>query len=154
LVARNLVRRRDSDGSQQGQGQRLEMRDVVQWDDSRPERPLRPDAVTEVSPPSLEIREEELKFMEQLKDMLGHTPRSVKRCVNVYRLIKASVLGQSPNFVNDDAHADFKIVLFPLAVVTGLPSLSRRFFDELARRVVEPQESSRTVNTLRTRLEA
>jgi hypothetical protein len=100
----------------------------LRWEPSERRRPLDLDVKTELKPQSLDIEPIELQFMENLRSLLGETPRSVKRFVNIYRLIKAVSLSQSATFVEDRPDADFKQVLFLLAVLTGLPSISRDFF--------------------------
>lgn len=69
--------------------------------------------------------------MEDLRTLLGLTPRSVKRFVNVYWLIKSIALSEITTFSSDRPHADFKQVLFLLAVLTGLPAISSEFFSLL-----------------------
>jgi hypothetical protein len=101
---------------------------VVHWESSERRRPLDQEVRTDLKPPSLDIQPIELQFMEGLRSLLGETPRSVKRFVNIYRLIKAVSLDQSTSFVKDEPFADFKQVLFLLAVLTGLPAISREFF--------------------------
>lgn len=104
-----------------------------EWNREEGEAPLRRETRTEFNPPGLKIQEQELEFMADLKHLLGSTPRSVKRFVNVYRLIKASAANQGDGFVSADPNADFRVVLFLLAVVTGLSSISRSFFCGLRR---------------------
>jgi hypothetical protein len=129
LIGESLVRRDQGNGYVEP----AEGKGLVKWDASEPERPLKPDTPTELRPRSLEILEEELKFMESLRALLGQSPRAVKRFVNVYRLIKASASGRAADFVSDRPDADFKLVLFLLAVVTGLSSISALFFQALIR---------------------
>jgi hypothetical protein len=104
---------------------------VVHWEPSERRRPLDLEVKTELKPQSLDIEPIELQFMEALRSLLGETPRSVKRFVNIYRLIKAVCLDQMTTFVEDKPDADFKQVLFLLAVLTGLPAISREFFRQL-----------------------
>lgn len=103
-------------------------RAIVHWEASERRRPLDLDAKTDLKPQSLDIQSIELQFMDELRSLLGQTPRSVKRFVNVYRLIKAVSLDQTLKFVVDKPDADFKLVLFLLAVLTGLTAISREFF--------------------------
>ncbi|MGB8648729.1 MAG: P-loop NTPase fold protein [Anaerolineae bacterium] len=103
----------------------------VQWGESKLTRPLRTDSMTDPNPPGLEILERELAFMGQLKSLLGLTPRAVKRYVNIYRLVKTMAMSQAQEFTADRPDADFKQVLFLLAVLTGLPAISRDFFELL-----------------------
>jgi hypothetical protein len=101
---------------------------AVHWEASEQKRPLNLEVKTELKPQSLDIEPIELQFMEELRSLLGQTPRSVKRFVNIYRLIKAVSLEQVAKFVEDKPSADFKQVLFLLAVLTGLQAISREFF--------------------------
>lgn len=86
---------------------------------------------TDLMPKSLDIESIELQFIDDLRSLLGQTPRSVKRFVNIYRLIKAISLNQGMKFVEDSPYANFKLVLFLLAVLTGVPSISSEFFRQL-----------------------
>jgi hypothetical protein len=76
----------------------------------------------------------------------------VKRFVNVYRLIKAGATNQVGDFVSTDPHADFKVVLFLLAVVTGLSSISRKFFTGLRRMSTPGSGANRVLSDLVTGL--
>ena len=109
---------------------------VVHWEPSERRRPLDLEVKTELKPQSLDIEPIELQFMAELRSLLGETPRSVKRFVNIYRLMKAVSLDQTTKFVQDKPDADFKQVLFLLAILTGLPAISREFF-----RLLRPERS-------------
>lgn len=89
------------------------------------------DATTDLMPQGLDIEAIELQFMGELRSLLGKTPRSVKRFINIYRLIKVISLNQEAKFVEDRPDANFKLVLFLLAVLTGLPTISSDFFRQL-----------------------
>ena len=104
---------------------------IVTWGSNEWERPIREGARTELHPQGLVIQQDELKFMEHLAPILGRSPRSVKRFVNVYRLIKGAAVSRGSEFVADKEDADFKLVLFLLTVVTGLPTISRKLFEGL-----------------------
>lgn len=88
--------------------------------------------------------------MNDICNLLGDTPRSVKRFVNVYRLIKAVALPYSPNFVDEIPFADFKLVLFLLAIVTGMTSISQTFFLLLRRSQALPSTSAAGGNSQRS----
>ena len=87
----------------------------------------------ELAPESLEIREAELRFMETLAPLLGRSPRALKRFVNVYRLIKARLTPSEWRvFLQPRAGlADYRAVLFLLAVDTGAPMVARALFAAL-----------------------
>jgi hypothetical protein len=114
---------------------------IPHWEPSERGRPLNVDAETDLKPQSLDVQELELRFMQELRTLLGETPRSVKRFVNVYRLIKAVSLNQRAKFVEDRPDADFKLVLFLLAVLTGLPAISQEFFRLLRQERSEIEET-------------
>lgn len=97
----------------------------------RGRRSLAKDLKTNFKPKSLAIEPEELRFIDDLQLLLGESPRSVKRFVNVYRLIKAIALTFDPDFNRDDAFAPYKLNLFLLCITTGLPALSRQFYRAL-----------------------
>jgi hypothetical protein len=88
---------------------------------------------TDLAPESLEISAAEVEFMAELAPLLGRSPRTLKRFVNVYRLIK---VGLSPYerhiFLNESATIpDYRAVLYLLAIDTGAPQLARAFFATL-----------------------
>jgi len=80
----------------------------------------------------LQITQDEATTMSAVAPLVGSTPRTVKRYVNTYRLLKA----RSPNpAVFDepiDGIADHEIVAFLLAVVTGHPALAAVLLPALA----------------------
>ena len=101
-------------------------------------------------PQSLEITLKELAFMESLSPLLGDSPRAVKRFVNVYRLMKSLAIGEDEAFLSEGPRASYKLVLFLLAVVTGLPGLSPKLFRALR----EPLAVTTTITTFAISMEA
>jgi hypothetical protein len=99
------------------------------WPVKEPVRPYSKEIKIEMNPSGMETGDQEMKFMEELADLLGETPRSVKRFVNLYWLVKTIALAYSPAF-NDDSQSypEYQQVLFLLTVLTGLPVISTRFF--------------------------
>ncbi len=85
----------------------------------------------QLHPQSLEITPDELAFMESLAPLLGDSPRAVKRFVNVYRLMKSLAVGEDDAFLTGSPRASYQLVLFLLAVVTGLPGISAELFGAL-----------------------
>ncbi len=82
-----------------------------------------------LNPKALVVSKEELKFIDGLGDLLGDSPRAVKRFANLYRLIKAGMTKtEMEKFQKDGV---FEGVLFLLAVVTGMPAIAVRFFKRL-----------------------
>jgi hypothetical protein len=83
---------------------------------------------------SLEIQTEELQYMDRLAPLLGRSPRALKRFVNVYRLLKASLPPEQLDcFLEDQSPggASYKRVLFLLALVNGLPAVSDALLTQL-----------------------
>lgn len=139
-----------SDGGQPGHTSEQTVEDQkLAWSEKE-QRPLKLDIKTDLRPASLEIQLFELQFIKDLQTLLGRTPRSVKRFVNVYRLIKAMALTQTASFADDKPQADFKLVLFLLAVLTGLPIISREFFRLLREPDVERTGNDEEVSAGRT----
>jgi hypothetical protein len=88
--------------------------------------PGRPHAATE----TLSITRDELDFFDELAPLLGETPRTVKRLVNVYQLLTAM-----PGVRGDgrQAPADTLVVAFLVAINAGLPRLAPRLFESARR---------------------
>lgn len=81
------------------------------------------EARTDPSPAALELLPSELAFMEELEPLLGETPRSIKRFVNMYRLMKVMYLDATTEGADSGTSpTDSEKVLFLLAISTGLPS--------------------------------
>jgi hypothetical protein len=84
---------------------------------------------------SLDIGTEEREYMEGLAPLLGRSPRALKRFVNVYRLLKASLPPEEAGGFLDQQEAGrgpYQDVLLLLALVTGLPALSDELLGALA----------------------
>ncbi|MCB1159167.1 MAG: hypothetical protein KDK45_16825 [Leptospiraceae bacterium] len=89
------------------------------------------------------IQKREHEFSLKIAPLLGRFPRSLKRFVNIYRLIKVglSKLQWEVYFLDinpvtgysgrEGTVRNFEVVMFLLAVITGLPYTSRVFFRTL-----------------------
>jgi KAP family P-loop domain len=95
-------------------------------------RLFREEEAPNLHPKSLEITPRESAFMQALAPLLGDSPRAVKRFVNVYRLVKSLAEREDPDFTADIPQASYQLVLFLLAVVTGMPGFSGELFPEIA----------------------
>jgi len=97
------------------------------------EEPEEEDKLDEdLRPEKFKISEPELKFMEVVTPIMGCSPRSVKRFVNLYCLVKAGENIKRELFLEEKYPVgDFQIVLFLLSLVTGMPKYSRVFFKYL-----------------------
>jgi hypothetical protein len=134
---------RDLDISTVGDAGSQNAEPPVDLDLLRPILAYDPQAETNPNPPGLEILDQELQFMAELRALLGETPRSVKRFVNVYWLMKSIALSQSDGFVSSEPFAGFRLVQFLLAVLTGLPTLAHEFFSLLLSAERQPAEDDR-----------
>jgi len=115
------------------------------------EEPAEEEPPIDLTPESLEIVSTELAFMKELAGIVGRSPRVIKRYVNLYRLLKATLeqteapLAVGTPLVSGRPTADgtplpavdcpplcdHEVVLFLLAIVTGLPDISRRVFETI-----------------------
>jgi KAP family P-loop domain len=78
---------------------------------------------------ALSITPAELTFLDELAPLLGNTPRSIKRFVNVYQLVCALPL---PPGVESPLYEE--AVAFLLAITDGLPGLSAALSKEFQKR--------------------
>ncbi|MCB1179060.1 MAG: hypothetical protein KDK36_15855, partial [Leptospiraceae bacterium] len=89
----------------------------------------------------MELERKEIQFLMSLTPILGNSPRAIKRYVNVFKIIRVSLEDSkwnvyyynSPSFEKKNIWnmENFKIVMFLQALITGSPSLSPLFFQEL-----------------------
>jgi hypothetical protein len=87
---------------------------------------------------TLAVTPEEMTFIEGLAPLLGTTPRSVKRFVNVFQLVKTIAQAHGP--VSQES---VERLLFLLAVSTGPPETARQLFA-----AIEQATESRTLATV------
>lgn len=85
---------------------------------------------------STEVTQAERDFMQELRPMLGRSPRSLTRYVNIFRLLKA--VGQHDRIasrVREPAHptAADEVTMFLLAVLTGCPDIAQPLLAEMVR---------------------
>ncbi|MCU0433329.1 MAG: hypothetical protein MUC87_07750 [Bacteroidia bacterium] len=85
--------------------------------------------------PQLEISPEEIAFIQTISNLLGNTPRTIKRFVNIYRLIR--VHSEVPDY-SIATHADHLAIMLLLAVVTGCNQVAATLFQML---MVSPKET-------------
>lgn len=95
--------------------------------------PSRRAARRDLTPGSLMVDAKELQAMQALSPLLGSTPRTIKRFVNIYRLMKVRAQDR-PAFLRDQGGAgEFRLVMFLLAVSAGRPGDARALFADLRR---------------------
>jgi hypothetical protein len=91
----------------------------------RPRRPAPAAEILHISPP-------EATAMAGVAPLVGTTPRTVKRFVNTYRLLKARASTSAEVFDADrDGLGDHEAVAFLLALVTGHPQAAATLFPAL-----------------------
>jgi hypothetical protein len=79
-------------------------------------------AALDLNPQALEISDAELAFIEALSPLLSSSPRVLKRFVNTYRLINATLVGSDDDTAQSPTDAEIRMML--LAVLVGMPELS------------------------------
>jgi hypothetical protein len=79
----------------------------------------------------LKITQDEATAMSAVAPLMGTTPRTVKRFVNTYRLLKARADDPADFSHSQGAIGDHEVVAFLLAVVTGRPAVYRRLLPAL-----------------------
>ncbi len=70
---------------------------------------------------ALEIKKDEIEFMVQLSVLIGQTPRTINRYINVYRIIRSH---PSLKIINDKELLSYKSTMLLLAIVIGKSSLA------------------------------
>lgn len=102
-------------------------------EDLAPEKVL-PDVV--LQPEGLKLEGKEKKAMVALAKVIGRTPRTLKRFVNVYRLIKAGLRDEKLKSFKgtSDSDGEFRAVLVLLGVAHGAPEVAPIFFKKLKER--------------------
>jgi hypothetical protein len=86
----------------------------------------------DMTPYSLHLESKERRAMDELAALIGTTPRTVKRFANLYRILKVRALERGEHLLDARGPwADYEILLFLLAVSTGLPDLAPPLFHAL-----------------------
>ncbi|GAB5528186.1 MAG: hypothetical protein Roseis2KO_60580 [Roseivirga sp.] len=75
-----------------------------------------PEGLKVVTPASLSLHWEEGEYMRNLSWLIGNTPRTVKRFVNMYRIIRAH---EGLSYEDDKSKKDLLCIMFLLALQTG-----------------------------------
>jgi hypothetical protein len=84
--------------------------------------------VTIESTKSLEISKEEIGFMQAMNFMLGESPRTIKRFINLYRLIRTHAKFR---FVDQNEMEHYYAAIILLGIMTGIPLLSKHIFQKI-----------------------
>ena len=90
-------------------------------------------ASTDLSPESFSVTRMELDAMSDLAPLLGRSPRTLKRFVNVYRLVRVGLSPWERQLFITDAYGvpDYRAVQILLAVDTGAPAITKVFFNTM-----------------------
>ena len=83
----------------------------------------------EASPRTLKLLKEEREYMVELAAIIGRSPRSVKRFVNCYRLLKLALDKGDP--AQSNRNGTFRATMLLLAMVTGLPDIAPALIADL-----------------------
>jgi hypothetical protein len=85
----------------------------------------------EPRPRALQLTKEERDYMVELAPIIGRSPRSVKRFVNCYRLLKSTLDKDELAKVTRDG--TFRTTMFLLGLMTGLPDIAPVLLAELCK---------------------
>jgi len=104
--------------------------------ESLPSRRAAPPLLTddEKSAP-ITLTEGERKYILELSEFGGSSPRRLKRFINLYRILKSTVSQREVEefLASSGEKGDYKLALVLLAVLTGSPSLSSQVLGKLQR---------------------
>jgi hypothetical protein len=76
---------------------------------------------------SLVIGEPEIKFLQEISFLIGDSPRTINRYINIYRIIRTH-----PKFViTEEKQIEyFCAAMLMLGIITGMPHISKKIFNE------------------------
>jgi len=86
-------------------------------------------SLVEPRPRTLQLTKEEREYMVELASVIGRSPRSVKRFVNCYRLLKSAL--DSDDLARASRDGTFRTTMLLLGVVTGLPDIAPALLADL-----------------------
>ncbi|MEO8148500.1 MAG: P-loop NTPase fold protein [Bacteroidia bacterium] len=76
----------------------------------------------------LKVTGDEINFMQGISFIIGETPRTVKRYINIYRIIRTHTRFE---FSDNNELEHYYAAMILLAVITGLTDSAKEFFDKL-----------------------
>jgi len=100
---------------------------VIENEEPEDEEPV------DLMPKSLDITDDERKFAYKLEHLI-HTPRSLKRFLNIYRIIKSRVALKEDVDISPDnfvTAGHYQIVMVLLAILTGFPRQAILLFSKI-----------------------
>src|SRR6185436_7115712 len=83
----------------------------------------------EPKPRTLQVSETERDYMVSLATVIGRSPRSVKRFVNCYRLLKSSM--DPADLARSTRDGSFRTTMLLLGIVSGLPEIAPELLTDL-----------------------
>lgn len=85
------------------------------------------------NPVSLRLTSHERDMLKRFAPFAGESPRSIKRFVNVYRLLRTALGAEDlADLVGKDGRSrTYTAIIAQLAIVTGAPTLADEYFEEL-----------------------
>jgi hypothetical protein len=135
LIGQNVVKYAPARVGSMRADDRLVSREPAGNDQARPARARRPvdDHTSNLTPRGLEIAVDELENLQKLGALgsgrLLGSPRSVKRMVNLYRIVRA---GLDEDLLDEFVQGDgYKLHQLLLAAVVGAPKETAVLFDEI-----------------------
>ncbi|MEP6714285.1 MAG: P-loop NTPase fold protein, partial [Terriglobia bacterium] len=137
MMAEMLPRNAEADAKESSGGAAAEA--VLSAQEAPPQQPAVTDIVAadqsaNSNAQSMVIEAEERNFILQLAGAVGKSPRRLKRFVNTYRILKASLdkLQQETFVVSGGAKGEYKAAMVLLAIVTAAPRSSLGMLNFLA----------------------
>jgi len=119
------------------------------------ETPSAEDEAEEIdpNPKGLLLEPAERDFLSQMAPYAGQSPRTVKRFVNVYRLLRTAIPSQELRALvgNKGESLSYRAIIAQLAIVTGAPTLADRYFEVLES---TPSASGQTPTAIKEALRA
>ncbi len=85
-----------------------------------------PETMPEPRPRALLLTTPEQEYAVRLATLIGRSPRSVKRFINCYRLLKSTLPHE--DLVRFEQESNFRPAMLLLGMVTGMPGLAPSFF--------------------------
>lgn len=76
----------------------------------------------------LKISEDEVKFMGHISFLIGETPRTIKRYINIYRIIRTHSMFE---FVDGNKQEHYEAAMIMLALITGYPDEAKNIIGSI-----------------------
>ena len=86
-------------------------------------------SLVEAKPRTLQLTKDERDYMLELAPVIGRSPRSVKRFVNCYRLLKSAL--DRDDLAQATRDGTFRTTMLLLGMVTGLPDIAPALLADL-----------------------